>query len=380
MKIGFHSAATSAALKGGAIRYYDEVSRILHDQTKNGRFATQALAVLKDPKAYKEKLEFCEIIVSNAGPFAFWRHYIREILGLGFAIFRDVRTTGLSAYLLQEHLCIPLTREVDRIIFPSHYAWHFYVRVFGAKAYYDNSTVRYPLTEFFPAINFANQNHNKNAVGVIGRLNSDKNLEDCLKIYAGLQRVRPKFKLILAGPFESSGPLFPDFGSLLRFSKRTGIDSRGIEYLGKVSYDKIWQSFQRIDVLLFPALSSIESMGRVFIEAAHSRVKVLSADYAAASEFLPASNLITPRYRMNERFSSNKPFSCGSINCEEATGRILNLQLRNQLATALFMEGQGIVSIILAIFLVCFGHIVMSYKFFQWAVTRVKCTGSLVHT
>jgi hypothetical protein len=209
------------------------------------------------------------------------------------------------------------------VIFPSNYAWHYYEHAMQTDFYKSQATVLYPLIDFFPALGRKQSSHTDSFnLGVLGRLTSDKNLGDCLQIFVKVQRNNAKARLILAGDFEVSDPVFPNVQRFMHEARRLGADCTRIHYQGHLPYSRIWTCLQSMDVLLFPALSSIESMGRIYLEAAHAKVPVLSADYAAAHEFLPAENLVRPIYNADKRQAFDRPFSFGGVDTTEIVNRI----------------------------------------------------------
>lgn len=329
MKIIHHHFNTQCS-QGGALYFYSEISRLLGQLGEEGMqghridFVEQAsrhegrliLRLLAGLKPH-------DVVFCNAGPYGHLYHYLREKAGSRFRIIRDVRTSSWGGFLLQEALAGPLTRPGDLVLFPSEFCRAYFLRLFGEHLSLSNTAVCYPLTHSFP-VSVEKMPHQGFNVGYIGRISGDKNFDKVLDIFTGIYTQRRDVQLHLAGPMDKHSK----YGSLERIAarlKREGIPANRVTYDGQLPYDRIWSFFAKLDLFVFPALSSVESLGRVLLEARHARVPVISVDYAAAGELLPSECLIQPIFDTQTQFNGNRPFSYGAIDVAQAVHTALHV-------------------------------------------------------
>lgn len=325
MKIAYHKFTTKKS-NGGALYYYSEISKILNGLSNEGASIMQhefRNLISSNPNElnnFVKSLDSEDVVVSNVGPYAHLYLYIRERFGGRFRIIRDVRTSSWSGFLLQEVLARPLTRPGDKILFPSNFCKQYFINLFDDSLYNECSSVCYPLFDSFPKQIPEKKNGQWPGLrmGYIGRISDDKNFSQVLEIF--IQKCmdeQSKIELHCAGPVDPAST-FKSIRSIKKYLAHRGVSADRFVYKGNLSYSLIWPFFRQIDVMLFPALSSVESLGRVILEAQYAGVPVVSADYAAASEILPPENLVKPVFRMNKSFDMIKPFSFGSISVDHA--------------------------------------------------------------
>jgi hypothetical protein len=258
--------------------------------------------------------------VCTAGPWAHLYHYWREVSGQRYRIIRDVRTTAWSPYLAQEWLAAPLVRPGDLLICPSEFTRAFYQRLFPHITR-ENSCVLYPLAEHLPAP-VDRVPGSRLRVGYLGRLADDKNVLAVLELGRELQS-RREVELHFAGPFYPPGGALDSPAALLEAGVRAGLAPDCIRYHGNLPYRQIGAFFGRIDVLYFPAVSGIESFGRVLAEAGCAGLPVVATDYAASPELVHADNLVPVRYHAVRDRRLTSPFSFGAPDTTAAAARVL---------------------------------------------------------
>jgi len=329
MRVAYHHSAPKGRVTGGALRYYQEVSQLLtahaseglrpeaHDFFELMRWSEEDLA------AFVGELGARDVLVSTVGPYAQFYFYLRERYGGRFRIVRDVRTSTWAGYLLQEQLVAPLLRPGDDVLFPSEFCRAYFQRLFPDSLSNQNTRVCYPLVSLFPTA-LPRRASSRLRVGYVGRIAPDKNLPQILSIFAQLLRSGERqAELLLAGPVEGQPLERVAAFQLGRRAARLGIPRSQLSYAGNLSEEQVWRFFANLDVLLFPAMASVESMGRIILEAAHAGVRVVAAHYAAAPELLARSALIRSEYRVNEVFGTIKPFSFGNVDEADAVERVL---------------------------------------------------------
>ena len=329
MKVTYHHSAPKKKVNGGALRYYQEVSELLavhasehmsvesHDFFEMLRWSESELA------AFTRGLCADDVLISTVGPYAHLYFYLRERYGGKFRIIRDVRTSSWAGYLLQEQLAAPLLRPGDDVMFPSEFCRAYFRRLFPDSLSASNTRVCYPLASLFPAA-LPRRNSRALRVGYVGRVAPDKNLPQLLAIFARLLRSGESLaELRIAGPVEGQPIERVAAFQLRRRAAQLGIPAARLSYAGNLNQQQVWRFFADLDVLLFPAMASVESMGRIILEATHAGVRVVAAHYAAAPELLPKDALIRSEYAVNRAFGTIKPFSFGSVDEVDAVERVL---------------------------------------------------------
>jgi glycosyltransferase involved in cell wall biosynthesis len=333
MRVACHDYTINNAI-GGALYNYSEIASILSLSKEQDLIPCKHnvfdLIHLGESEIAKfiTQLTAKDIVVGNVGPLSYLYYYWREIYQAEFNIIRDVRTSSWAPYWLQEVLCGPLTRTNDRVIFPSYFCRDYYLKLFPRWLCQEITTVCYPLTHSFPEkIQFpqSEKKNNKDRdylhIGYLGRMSHDKNIKQVFSIAAAIEKqgVR-QIKLHLAG---AAGKRFQR-DHIVNVLKEYDLSEGSIVYHGRLSYKEIWQVYKAIDCLLFPAVASVESLGRVLLEASHMNVPVIAADYAAAPEILPAENIVKTDINFGKVFDARITNSLGRINEEDAIERILS--------------------------------------------------------
>jgi hypothetical protein len=259
-------------------------------------------------------------VVCTAGPWAHLYHHWREVSGGRYRIIRDARTTAWSPYLAQEWLAAPRVRPGDMVIFPSDFARAFYRQLFPHITA-DNSCVLYPLAEHLPAAR-PPVAVERLRIGYLGRLADDKNVRAVLDL-GRLLAAQRAIELHFAGPFYPPGGSIGSPAALLAAAEEAGVPSGAVRYHGNLPHRQISGFLAGLDLLYFPAVSAIESFGRVLAEAGAAGLPVVATDYAASAELVPAANLVPVRYHTIRDQRLTYPFSFGVPDADAAVAAVL---------------------------------------------------------
>jgi len=242
-----------------------------------------------------------------------------ERLGLRFRIVRDVRTAIWSSYLLQEHLSRPFLRPDDLLMVASHYTRGVYEKLFPHLA--GTRIARcYPLSVGFPARPVRREVGGRGrgdavVIGYVGRLSEDKNFPDLVELLVRLNRAHPgRYRLHACGDVHS--PSCDPAVVRQRIARELG-DGSCFEYLPARENQRIWELYDRFDVLVFPSTSNLETLGRVLVEASYAGVPILCGEHAAASELVPDAALCRVTYERGKSFSAHFDHSLGRVSVDD---------------------------------------------------------------
>ena len=275
-----------------------------HDFDALMRSDAHALEVLKD----------ADCVLCNVGPHAHYYHYLREKLGLGFRIVRDIRTALWSCYLLQEALCQPYLRPGDALIALSGYSRALTRHLFPhlrdhAVPLFDPVLATARRTPPLPR----RAHEGTITLGHVGRLSKDKNFPQMVDLLVSLDRQEPgRYRLVACGAAHSPGCDPAVVAEHVR--ERTG-RSGLFTYIPPLPHDEAVGLYGTFDYFLFFSTSTVETLGRVLLEANHSNVPVLAANHAACAEMLDASSLVDVEYS-REPFYSHFDAPMGRVDIE----------------------------------------------------------------
>jgi glycosyltransferase involved in cell wall biosynthesis len=324
--VSFHEFQLVPRSVGGAPLYYSEIVELLKTNRSNFNLVSHDLhSLLKNLNrglAFLSRLERDAIVISTAGPYAHFYYYLRELLGQNFKIVRDVRTTSWAPYLLQEELCAPLSREQDLVVYPSAFAKAYFQKVFPKMSC--RRLVAYPLAEKFPKK--VSKIHSKNLrIGYLGRISKDKNFYQVLDVFSKLLD-EDNVHLHIAGPIYPPTADLTSGRDIFSHLRVRQIPIESVSYWGDLAYKDIWNFLANVDVLFFPSLSSNESFGRVLLECARADVPVVTANYAAAPELIPAENIVRTHYTLFSAQHLSFPYSLGTVNISDSVSRLLSFK------------------------------------------------------
>jgi hypothetical protein len=165
-------------------------------------------------------------------------------------------------------------------------------------------------------------------IGYIGRCMPDKNIFQVFDIFFKLKENDPDdvYQLYIAGPTGSLSLKQKPF--TLKWVndelKRRKIPPSSFKYFGRLSYDKIWDFYRNIDIMVFFGFS--DSLGRVMLESSHMGIPIVAPDFGPAAEILPDSNLVEAEIFCDKWFSMENLFSCGKASENEMIQKIRNFK------------------------------------------------------
>ncbi|SHM91686.1 glycosyltransferase [Actinacidiphila paucisporea] len=305
--VGFHTFRSYAGHPGrdGANFAYTEVGRLLGDSAEVRPRPHDVVELFRTDEAAREALTGCDAVVATVGPHAYLYFYLRERLGLDFRIVRDARTALWNGYLQQEWLSAPYLRPDDVLYHSSRYSLALYSMLFPGLAS-SRQAVCYPLLRWFPeelAGSWTGSGGATTHIGFVGRHTDDKNHSQAVDLQRELRRRAPgAFRTVAIGEGGAAGePAVPGY------TCRPPVDRA-----------RLWQDYREMDVLFFPSTSSLETFGRVLVEASFVGTPVLASTHAAASELLPAESLLPTTLRENVGFTTHLAARLGDVDVAHA--------------------------------------------------------------
>lgn len=282
----------------GASLYYGDISDYL--KSKTGLGIRCEYEEFSGPGPIEKKMKALrddDIVLSNIGPFAWIYFYFREKYNKKFRIIRDIPTSLWIGYFLQEFLIRAFVRKGDCALFPSEYNRQLYRNFFPAGITDENSAICHPSLfkkpKTFKSIRV--RRHKSINLGWLGRISKEKNFDVALRILNTLSRDNES-KLYLRGPVQPEYE--SEFRELIRRTpRRVAKNIIHMDHGKFVDKEGVYRFFENIDLLLFPSVASMESLGRVVIEASSFDIPVIAANYAAMPELIPPEHLADVTYR-----------------------------------------------------------------------------------
>jgi glycosyltransferase involved in cell wall biosynthesis len=287
--------------------------------------------LLADLSYARTVLSDCDCVISNVGPHAHFYFYLREQLGLNYRIIRDVRTALWSSYLLQESLIAPLCRSVDTLLVATNFTHGIFLKIFPHLAL--SKVIRcYPLVAHFPADyqgKVVSLKSDAFAVGYLGRISTDKGFLELLRAVIALNsepNASRRYRLLACGSIGDSQ--FSESGIKSLFIQQ-GVDPSLYTYLGSVGRTQIWERMKLFDLLVFPTVSSLETLGRVILEASYMGLPILASEHAAGTELLERKEcLMEVDYFHEKVFYSHFNHKIGSVSVSSIVNGIKSHSLR----------------------------------------------------
>lgn len=322
----------AAPNQDGASHYYLEVSSMLPHFVASETVRFHNIVDLSTLEQVQDE----DVVLCLLGPYAYLYAWHRHITGRNYTIIRDIHTAFWEGYLLQERLYEPLRREQDKVLFPSYYAREVHRKFFPFAEDEQGWAVLYPFLETLPpadipasgSIENRTANDRQEAgmrLGYLGSLAEDKNLLDLLQAMAEVKRQRPETSLYYCGvPYSPS--CRPEV--IRERLCEAGFADDEICYGGILERRDLPKFFSSIDLLLFPSTSSVETLGRVVLEAIHFGVPAIAADHGAMRELLPEDRRVPVRYRYGESIPLTKAEPLGYIDPAQLAEAIINSDLR----------------------------------------------------
>jgi glycosyltransferase involved in cell wall biosynthesis len=315
---GFHRFRSYAGHPGkdGANFAYAEVGRLLGESPEVRARPHDVVELFRSDEAAREALTGCDVVVATVGPHAYLYFSLRERLGLDFTIVRDARTALWNGYLQQEALSAPYLRPGDVLYHSSRYSLALYSMLFPGLAA-SRQAVCYPLLRWFPQELAGSWTGSGSSaptrIGFVGRLTDDKNHAQAISLQRALNRRAPgAFDMVAIGEDpRRGGPASAD------------PPVPGYMWRPPVDRARLWQDYREMDVLFFPSTSSLETFGRVLVEASFIGTPVMASSHAAASELLPAESLLPTALREDTDFTTHLAARLGDVDVTHAADLLL---------------------------------------------------------
>ncbi len=302
----------------GASFYYYEISRLLSQEQGIEAMPITRKELLSDN--FLLRLKENDVLVPNIGPYAWFYYHLRAKKRLKFRIMHDVQTALFADHLLQEQLCEDFLREGDSVLFLSQFQKYLYMDLFPDSLDESNTFVCNPILRFLPDANEYNSSikeDNKFIIGWFGRVFDAKNFGQALEAFIRFYKDYNDAKMVVCGLADERYK--PQ--NVRKILQKNNIPLSAYEHVGNGEFVEHFQMLNYLrdcDVLLFPSAGNMESFGRVMLEANHLNVKVLAANHGAASELLPASNLLDVKYYKGKDIDLNSNQSMGEISVDES--------------------------------------------------------------
>lgn len=246
------------------------------------------LALLQHREAVARLLEGLDLLYCNCGPLTTLALAARADGDLDLRIVREVHTLGWIGCHFQEWVAHELGRESDTIVFPSRYAaaaWH-HVSGPGRPIVHQPVAVSVPEAEV--RVHLSATAHTIRA-GYFSRLAEDKGFCYLPEIVrASRQTEWPITDLVVAGSHASKRTAT----DALRAVESTGCR---VKYHGELTRTDTLEVMSCTDVVLFPSVSSFESLGRVVVEALALGKRVIASDYCAGHDLVPPTDRLRIR-------------------------------------------------------------------------------------
>ncbi len=253
-----------------------------------------------------------DVVYANCGPLAALLFELRAAHRLDFRIVREVRTLGWVGYAFQEFVARELERPGDVCAHVSNYCRDVWAPLGTAR----RAVQHYPLLNSHRRARPHSPPPAADGVrcGFFSRVSGDKGFQFVPDI---IRRMRDAGWAIAALDMCGSDA---DGGA---FTRRTGaeIEKLGVavDYLGELDYRRTIRTMNAVDIVLFPSISSIESLGRVIVEAAARGKMIVASDYCGAHDILPAANLIPLSIAGEVSGDSPDAFPIGTLDLDNWT-------------------------------------------------------------
>lgn len=274
--------------RDGAVLGFEDIYRAFSAAADMGelKLVSADIGIFREYRRIRAFLAACDVVYANCGPWAALLYSVREREQLDVRIIREVRTVGWVGYLWQEEVAAYLERPEDQRIFPSRYArdtWDFIApRVSDSRLYYPM------IRRDSPEVQRIGQ-----AVGTVGffsAFSQDKGFDALPAVISRMRAAGNSIdRLVLAGN---------SAGSDLYSSVTSRLSDMGVRvsYCGGLRNGDTRELMAECDCILFLSVSSIESFGRVIVEACEQGVPVVTADFGAARDLVDRAYRIPVEY------------------------------------------------------------------------------------
>ncbi len=299
---------TGRKARDGAVLGFEDVNVALSRGAAEGRFrlVVEDFTLFTDYDRMRAFMAGCDTVYANCGPWAALLHLVRHRERLATRIIREVRTVGWIGYIWQEEVVRQLVAPGDQVVYPSHYCRDTWAdRAAGCG----DSLVYYPLASdaLRPA---AAPARSTGTVGFFSALSEDKGFgylaPTVERMMAGGHRIH---QVVLAG--ERADPELFD-----RVAADLATLGVALRYEGMLSNAAVRQVMRRCDLVFFLSVSSIESLGRIIVEAWEQGIPVVTADFGAAPDLVADAYRIPVDIEGTVTGPSDRAFAVGRLDVD----------------------------------------------------------------
>jgi hypothetical protein len=291
--------------RDGAVLGFEDLFRAFCTAAKAGEMelVTVEIDIFRDYRRIRDFLAACDSVYANCGPWAALLYLVRERERLDVSIIREVRTVGWVGYIWQEEIAGPLARPGDQRVFPSHYARDIWD---AATPGVSESRVYYPIIRNTP-MSTGPDSRSGGTVGFFSVLSRDKGFACLPGVIARMISCGHLIDhLVLAG--ERADP--PLYISVVNELSDIGVE---VSFRGGLPNLEVRELMGQCDCVFFLSVSSIESLGRVMIEASEQGVPVVTADFGAARDLVRADYRVPVKYLPSASGPCDTAFPLGQL-------------------------------------------------------------------
>jgi glycosyltransferase involved in cell wall biosynthesis len=297
---------TGRSARDGAVLGFENVFEAFSTAAEAGELEllTAEIGIFRDYRLIREFLAGCDAVYANCGPWAALLYLVREREQLNVRIIREVRTVGWVGYIWQEEVAGQLARPGDQRVFPSRYARDIWDAVAPDVSH---SRIYYPMVRR-TSVHTPRVARASGTVGFFSVLSQDKGFAYLpgviSRMLAGGHRIE---RLILAG--EQADPAL--YVSVVKKLSDIGV---AVSFRGGLPNSEVRELMAGCDCIFFLSVSSIESLGRVIIEASEQGVPVVTADFGAARDLVCTEYRIPVKYLPAASGHCDSPFPLAQLN------------------------------------------------------------------
>ncbi len=294
--------------RDGAVLGFEDVFRAFSTSADAGELEllTADIGIFRDYTHIRKFLAECDAVYANCGPWAALLYLVREREQLDVRIIREVRTVGWVGYIWQEEVARHLERPGDQRVFPSRYARDLWDAAAPAVSC---SRVYYPIvrrTSGHPRV----VARSSGTVGFFSVLSQDKGFDYLPGVIAIMRDGGHHIdRLVLAGA--RADPALYD-------RVVTELSGMGVEvdFRGGLPNGEVRSLMAECHCIFFLSVSSIESLGRVIIEASEQSVPVVTTDFGAARDLVCTDFRIPVEYLSTASGSSDSAFPVARLDLQ----------------------------------------------------------------
>ena len=294
--------------RDGAVLGFEDVFQAFSTAAQAGELEllTADIGIFRHYQDIRNFLAGCDAVYANCGPWAALLYLVREREQLDVRIIREVRTVGWVGYIWQEEVAGQLERPGDQRVFPSRYARDIWD---AAAPGMSESRVYYPMVRrtcgHTPTVARCS-----GTVGFFSVLSRDKGFDYLPAVISRmLEYGRRIDRLVLAG--EQADPAL--YASVVNELSDLGV---AVSFRGGLPNNEVRELMAECDCIFFLSVSSIESLGRVIIEASEQGVPVVTTDFGAARDLVCADYLIPVKYLSNASGPSDSAFPVAQLDLQ----------------------------------------------------------------